>query len=466
MRVRRNHLLALPVLALAAGSVGCNPLIYDKLLEDVYVSSFRLRSPTGAPVHNPIALTFGPDENGKGHVLMASPSDATMVWLGLSAGADPVEVYPTIEDLQALIFPLEGVQKVTIGGFAKVPSPVPGDPTPHVVAAYKHVGDLANSRVVRFDIPDFLRTDDNELDIANPEIGGSAVPDFGSGIAAINLDGAQDQPDYEVAVGSDEGVLVFDSVGANLETYMAEKASMGAACTGANEPNCFHFTLCDSLGLPTGMSQGRFMDGDGPAIVVATELGLTFITDKATPEQNAVGAPVYDCGGMVWSAPSGSSPTYGKYLFVDDINGDGHDDLIVGDPGANRAHVHLGSGSGLSKTAFVTLEPAIEEEALEFGFSIGRADLGPTIGSVLLVGAPGSTVDGKPEVGKVFVYDLDDLATEPITVLADTTPEKNSRFGIWVGGIRIDADQDELVISGRQEAKVHVAINELDPYAG
>lgn len=459
----RSLFLSALVLATAAGNLGCNPLIYDKLLEDVYITNFRLRSPTGASVHSTIALTFPADENGDGHVLMASPRDVSMVWLNLNAAADPIERYPTVEDLQALIFPLEGVQKVDVGGLAKVPAPMPGDTDPHVVVALKAPGEPENARVVRFDLPEFRRTDDNEIDISNPDIDGSPVPNFGSGLAAINLDGPQDEPEYEIAVGSDEGVLVFDSVGANLETYLAAKAGLGAACM-ANETDCFHFTHCADVGLPSNMTQGMFMAGDAPAIVASNESGLTFITDKASPETNAVGAPVYECAAMVWSAPDGSSPNYGSELFVDDINDDGHDDLLVGDPGANRVYVHLGSTGTLTQTPTLTLEPPAGEDALAYGFALGRADLGQTIGSVLLVGAPSSTVGGQAEVGKVFVYALGDLSA-PIVVLADETPTKNTRYGEWVGGVRVDPDRDELLVSGENEAKVYVAISEEDPYA-
>jgi hypothetical protein len=450
--------------AAAAALVACNPLVYDKILDDVWVENFAMRGPTGAPTHSAIGLTFPPDESGKGHLLMASPGDMSMGWLSLSAGAEPIEQYPTVEDLQALIFPIDGVQTVEIGGLVEVPSPDDVSELPHVVVAIRAPGEPGNARVVRFAVPTFVRTDTDDLDIVAPRLEGTPVPAFGTGLAAINLDGPQDDPAYEVAVGSQAGVFVFDAVGANRPAYEEALAGLDPAdCSGDAAPDCFFFTYCDGVGEPTGMTQGRLLpEGAGPAIVVANPQGLTFIAAPDPLETNAVGAPIFDCAALHLGVPGGATPRYGETLHVIDLDADGDDDLLVGDPGANRVHVFV-AGDGIPTQPTTVLEPSVPDGVLDFGKGIGQAALGGGIGTVLLIGAPGSVVGGKPEVGKVFVYDA--LGAEELVVLADTTPEKSSRFGLWVGGLHVDG-RDELLVVGSSDAKIYVAISEDDPPPG
>lgn len=459
----RRMLIGLPLLAASAGMFSCNPLIYDTLLEDIYVSQIALRGPTGVPTHGPIAASFPPDADGNAHVLLAAETDVSMVFLGLTPGAAPSEAYPTAEDLTALIFPIEGVQKVQIGGLWAVPSPEMGDTQEHAIAALRAPGEPENARVVRFDLPNFIRTDDDEADIKNPEIGGAPVPTFGIGLSAINLDAAQTDPDYEVAVGSQAGVLVFDNMNMNAPDYQMVKDGLGAAaCEGDNEADCAFWTLCEDLASPNSLTAGPFLGGNAPALVALTEDGITMIAEADMPQTNAVGAPIYDCAKRVIAAPAGSGMDFGAGTFVNDLNDDDLDDLVVGDPSTDRVHIYFNTGSGLPDNPSKTLEPS-DSEALEYGAAIGRADLGGDIGSVLLVGAPGSTVDGEIEVGKTYVYDL--TGDEEILVLADTTPDKNTRFGQWVGGIHVNG-RDELVLLGTSLGKVHIAINENDPAPG
>jgi hypothetical protein len=440
----------------------CNPLIYDKMLKDVYVSNFNMRGPGGTPTHSRVEVVYPADEKGEGHLLMAAVDDASMVNLSLSAGGDPKETYPNVDVLTALVFPIEGVQKVKIGGLVEVP-PAQGRDEPHALAAFQAPGAPDTARVVRFRADTWSRSDNAEDDMVNPIIDGTPLPIFGTGLGAINMDGDADDPDYEVATGSQEGVVVYDNLGKNREAYEAAADAMPpASCEGDNAPDCYGFTLCTDVGLPNNITQGPFLPGGEPAFVASHEAGLTLIGAPDGGAENAVGAPIFNCAAGFIDAPEGLSPGLGAELFVSDLDNDGTLDLAVGDPTANVVYTFLNDGAdGLPSTPTRTITPF--EDAMEFGYSIGRADLGAPIGSVLLVGAPGSAVDSLPEVGKTFVFDIE--GRELLEVLADETPEKNTRFGIWAGGIYV-GDRDELVVVGISEAKVHVAINADDPFPG
>ncbi len=459
-------LLGLPALLL----VGCNPVIFDSILDDVYVSDFTLRGPSSASTTSSIGIVLPPDGEDISHLLMpaAANVDATMVYLGLNAGANPEEQYATIEALNALVFPIADLQNTDVGGLVHVPPPT-GMSDFTVLAAFREPGDLEKGRIVRFTVPDFSRTDSDLEDIRTPRFAGNFITGFGTGLAAINLDADQSDPDVEVMIGSDRGPLVYDNLGINTQTYEDARSALVSndpeACTGASEVDCIPFTLCDGLVAYNSVGAGLLLPGDEPTFVVAHEDGLNFVTPGDPTPTNDVGAPVFDCEGQVFSLPDGASEDFGKALYVHDFNGDDHEDLAVGDPGANRVFLYIAAaGGGVPSTPTRVLEPTeAAEDADEFGAALGVADLGGDIGRVLLVGAPGTTAAGKADVGGAWVFDR--AGENELRALIDESPEASTRFGIWVGGLFFK-ERDEIVVMGNKGGRVHVAINRDDPFPG
>lgn len=454
-----RYFLSLFAIVGTASLGGCNPLAYDELLEGAWVEDFTLQPPTQSNVHGSVAVTYAPDGDGYAHVLMAGPNDGMLAWWSLNRGADVQEQYPTLDKTNALVNPIKDTQSSRVSGIVPTPAPTAGDLTPHALVAYTSIGEPDKARIVRVAVPAFVRTnlDPNE-DVLNPLVRGAHVPGFGRHLAAINLDAGQDDPNLEVMVGSELGPLIFDNLDHNRSLYAEVKATLPKAdVTGDNEPNGYGFTLCERPDV-SGMAAGYLLPGQ-PVFVVADPTGLTLMGAHPAGTTNLVGAPIYACNLGQIPAPAGSSPLFGRALRVDDLNVDGVDDLVVGDPGANRVHVYLGTPSGLLAQPTTTIAPS--EHAKEFGYSIGRADLGGKMGATLLVGAPGSNVDGSSGVGKVFVYDR--LGQGVRAVLADMTPEKGSRYGEWAGGVHISG-RDELVVIGVRGGRVHIAIADGDPY--
>jgi hypothetical protein len=176
-----------------------------------------------------------------------------------------------------------------------------------------------------------------------------------------------------------------------------------------------------------------------------------------------VGAPIYDCARDTRAKPSEATSSFGTTFLVTDFNGDGSEDLAVGDPEANRVFIYAGTAGGLGATPLATLEPGGETSAAaaSFGYGMGVARLDPGGGfDVILVGAPHTNVDGKSEVGSVHVFELG--TADWVAALEDLTPDAGTQHGLWAGGIFRD-DRDEIVVLGETEGRIHMRIDERDP---
>jgi hypothetical protein len=452
---------------LAALVTACNPLAAGKLVDGAHVRHFELSPPVSGKPWGPVALRVpSPDGADDGFLLMAGETVPVLTSVRLSVGGDAVAEYANTDQIQDLMFPLTELDDATIGGLAQVPSPNQDD-EPHFVAGFASSEIGIDPRVVRFNST-FGRTDPTESDMSAPFIDGVQPNDFGKGLAAINLEpgGTAGDPDVEVAVGSDQGVLIFDSVGLNSPTYLDARAMIivgnPGAFAGDNEPQGFHFTFCDNLAGFHDLTAGNLGPNGTPVFIASQENTLTLVADQG--QTNMIGAPIYDCFAreIVVDVPS---ETYGAELFVTDFDGDGNDDLFVGDPMNNKIDVFVGTAMGMPSTpTFEMLAPAPDDA--EFGFSINRADLTGGFGSAILVGAPGSAVGLDQNVGRVYVYRIDAanrVLEEPLS-LEDQQPQAGSRHGIWVGGIyNAEAGREDIVVIGNLEGRIHLAVDETDP---
>jgi hypothetical protein len=399
------------------------------------------------------------------------PTNVALVWLSLSEGAEAIEEPITKDQADAIVYPIASRTAVRLGGIVRVPSPQAGDGTEHAIVSISSTAEPALSRVVRFLVPTFTRTDDSDADIVVPVVNDAALPGFGLGLAAVNLDADQTDPDYEVMVGTTVGILVYDDMGKNVATYEQNKADLlegdPTIFDGGNASEGFSYTLCDQLTGFNGMVGGPFLPGGAGAFVVATPNGLFIVAEQDTTDEdaktNAVGAPIYDCSRDTRAKPSEGTSDFGTTFLVTDFNGDGSDDLAVGDPGANRVFIYAGGDGGLGESPMVTLKPGGETSgaAMAFGHGMGVADLDPGGDlSVILVGAPMTNVDGESEVGSVHVFELG--TGDWVATLEDLTPTASTQHGHWAGGVFRD-ERDEIVVFGESEGRIHMQIDERDP---
>lgn len=195
------------------------------------------------------------------------------------------------------------------------------------------------------------------------------------------------------------------------------------------------------------------LDGDGYADIVVSDPAYNL------PGPTLVGA-VYIYNGAsdgVSTTPTTTltGPTvlhneteFGLSVAVDDLNGDGYADLVVGDWVYNTVYIYNGSSSGVATTATTVLTGPSSSE--EFGYSIALGDIQGNGYADLVVGAPGYGLNESGyTTGAVYIYNgaSGGLSTTPTTTLIGPSSGDGTSFGssVALGDTTGDGNADVVV---------------------
>ena len=134
---------------------------------------------------------------------------------------------------------------------------------------------------------------------------------------------------------------------------------------------------------------------------------------------------------------------FGASLSSSDINGDGYDDVIVGAPSSDRVFVYLGSPYGISATPSITLTAEITYGT--FGASVSSAgDVNGDGYDDVIVGDNRDYLD----IGKAFVYHGSPsglIATSSITLTGEAAADSFGRAVSSAGDVNGDGYGDVIV---------------------
>jgi hypothetical protein len=247
----------------------------------------------------------------------------------------------------------------------------------------------------------------------------------------VNGDGYAD-----LAIGA-PGAITLDSSG-----HMVLPASPGRVYVYLGSPSGLDATPATSLTGPDGPASffGDRVDGagdvngDGYADLIVGATGASSNTGRAYLYLGGESGLATAAATILSGAdPSGA---FGSVAGVGDVNGDGYADIAIGatnaSSGAGRAHLYLGSASGLRVTAAATLASP-DGTDVDFG---GVADAGDVNGDgyadlavAALIGVAGPSM----YTGRAYVFlgGASGVASTPATSL--TSPDA-AAFGTFVAG--------------------------------
>ncbi|MAT95734.1 MAG: hypothetical protein CL608_01095 [Anaerolineaceae bacterium] len=128
-----------------------------------------------------------------------------------------------------------------------------------------------------------------------------------------------------------------------------------------------------------------------------------------------------------------------------DVNGDGYDDLVIGEPGQDAVHLFAGTNAGLPTVPSWTA--VSDQSGAQFGTAVHMSsDVNDDGYSDLLIGAYVYSADQSQE-GRIFAYygSITGPATQPDWIAEGNKAE--AEFGFALGSSDVDGDgQAELLV--------------------
>lgn len=451
MSLRRAALLA------PLGLLACLPQVFDELAEAAPVDSVAVAFPGQPEAEIRWARTVPADDEGRGRVLF-SDGEAALGWLRIDEAGGTQLYFATPEDLAVLA----GQPQPALTGLAVVEDAAIAEGLVRFAASAVE-GELPAQpdRIVRFYVGDYSRPSPPELDMRVYPWVAEPPPALVGPLAAVQLDGGRAEA---LSASADGAVLIWDELGANLADYtQAREAALAedpGAFDGDQASQGYGLTRCPSPdGEPPQAIAGGALLGAEPAAVILRGPTLSFVgVDPDDPQTSSIGAPIYACELATLELP-GPAET----LLVDDIDGDGDDDLLVGAPALAQVFLYRNFDPALGVAASPEPDAILEapkgEAADDFGRSLARVELGGEAPALLVVGAPATGVEGEAEVGAVHLFEIDGTW---VTKVADLWPRATSRHGLGVHGVDLPG-REELLVTGRLEVRVHARLMAGDP---
>jgi hypothetical protein len=177
------------------------------------------------------------------------------------------------------------------------------------------------------------------------------------------------------------------------------------------------------------------------SVIAAGDLDQSTDEDEvvvAVPEKNVVfvihhvaqcfATPQSLCQSYVRIPTPQGAVDFGASLLVTNVDTDDRPELVVGSPGSDTVFVyHLEDGHFDTTSPTPPPNPGtLTADAKRFGASLAVGNVASGQTSLLVVGAPGSEVEGKANAGKIFLFSNLTMLGDGISLVK---PEENTMLG-------------------------------------
>jgi hypothetical protein len=476
----RRTIVALSALALAGG---CDPGDFGAALDKAPVQYISAPSGFGSNVGRTLLALPPPQDRPTvaARLLFAGTDTASLAWADFDGDGKAHVQSASGDDLRALIEPSDQSQGgITSAAWLNGPGaagtillgmPNLGSGAPAGRIAFLNLGadTSVNVALQQASLQPGASTDG--------PAGTQPRGHFGLAVARGQVtQTTNDETNDEAIVVSDNGVSVLSITNGLLAS---------TTCTGA---------LATPLDRHRSLAVGNFLDdADGVhrqeiavGLPVKGGTGKVFILRYGINPASPSSPPGLFCAGTVNFPDQGGIPAVGGYgtalAAVDDLNGDGLAELVVGAP-PDRAYLFYSPFDGspkytrFTKVRVVTVsgvtmaDPNTPDSASEFGQRVALVDIDGDGSKELAVTALQADVGGTPKAGQVLVYRLPGAPVEvktPIAVVYDSNPIANTGFfGIGLADLEFDSSRvcPNHKDGGQQDKHVLVVGDDLGIFA-
>ncbi len=290
---------------------------------------------------------------------------------------------------------------------------------------------------------------------------------FGNALAATDVNG-DGFPDLIVGVPISNTtapgkIYVFYGSASGLNTSSPTAIIDPSGASGA-----FGYAV-SAAGDVDGDGFGDVVIGADSATVSSSQLvGRVYVFyGSATGLQTAAGTFTAIDG----NPADGSSPQFGYAVAGGgDVNGDGFSDIVVGEVGAGKAFVYIGSGSRIANNATPYKSwSSIDGATNGFGAAVSIAeDVNGDGYADVAVSNPGLTVNTNVTQGRVYIFLGSSTGFNASTASVDSSYGAHGSFGYSLSAGDVNGDgYSDLVVGAAQAAHSgNSAVGAVDVFAG